>query len=830
MHHMIDIHIIIGIISAFMMMIDIISHSNHIITTYRAAEKEASRLRLAKEFPVLFNNCKPMNVNNNKRSSTSSVAASLSATTPFRSSNASELSIASGSASTPSSSILAVHTPTNNKRKISSSTTSSNIPVGYHCNDENAAKTANNSHSKLHHPSSTSKIPLSSKKSKSSTTVLSNKSNAVATATAISEGKRVSIDPRGTTTTTEQKFNNKFNKLQQQKIANAPLQSPMPPCVEPGLELCSFNLLQEANGAITSSSSNYLLSVSEDEVVVSNAPSFHSPVVIPSEMSSSSPSYRAETVDAVEEKGVMEVQCQLVAEEGGPVEGPATTTNAVAVAGLPMVEEREEDEDVHVVEVEVSVPPQAVDVPAVVEEAEEEEVQEHIMDVMDFLLESNEIDAATHHRLSSFSFSADTIKRLSVCSAKDSIRMSISNNNNIIVMLPSPLKQQQIDHATEAPVMMEVDVAAAHHDDAADPSITEEDAVAVTPTDAMIDAGDTTVVVVADYSSSPSSSSSSIAITTEEEEVIPSVMVSTEHSVTSSGALLATELSSEPLIIEQSSYGIAADASSVSTESASIDAVIHGEVVISSTTITAAPIEGESSSSFSSSMPCLDEKSLQAEDVLVALRNFINNLDKNMNIVEDQPPTKRVSDDGFSVLSKRGRSSCDESSASETAATAAFTHRSSIIHLSPSSRNHHQATTTTSTTSKVSPHKQARLDDQATAAACEVMTYPLSELLDDALERGLVCVDLVNRCDSTGRVQYLLQTQVSRSTIVMTMMIDDYLSIPPIYSSHITSYLIYSSHTISHTTHILSSDSSCARLSGREFEGAHAIVPPLLRL
>ena len=616
--------------------------------------------------------------------------------------------------------------------------------------------------------------------------MLSNKSNAVTTATAISEGKRASIAPRGnTTTTTEQKLNNKFNKLQQQKIANAPPQSPMPPCVEAGLELCSFNLLQETNGATTSSSSssNYLLTVSEDEVAMSNTPSFQSPV--------------SETIDAVEEKVVMEVQCQLVAEE--PVEGPATTTNpvaVVAVAGLPMVEEREEDDDVeereedddvHVVEVDV--PLQVVDVPAVVEE---EEVKEHIMDVMDFLLESNEIDAATHHRLSSFSFSTDTIKRLSVCSAKDSIRMSISNNNNnIIVMLPSPLKeQQQIDHATEAPVMMDVDVdvTTAHHDDA-DPSVTEEEAVAVTPTDAMIDTGDTTVVVVADYSSS---SSSSFAITTEE--------VSTKHVVTSSGVLLATELSSEPLIIEQSSYGIAANASSVSTESANIaDAVIHGEVIISSTTITAVPIEGESTSS----MPCLDEKPLQAEDVLVALRNFINNLDKNMNIIEDKPPTKRVSDDGSSVLSKRGRSSCDDSSASDTAA--AFTHRSSI-HLSPSSRNHHQATTTTS---KVSPHKQARLDDQATAAACEVMTYPLSELLDDALERGLVCVDLVNRCDSTGRVQYLLQTQVSRSTIIKTIMIDYYLSIPPIYLSHSTSHL-FISYNISF--HILSSDSSCARL------------------
>lgn len=606
--------------------------------------------------------------------------------------------------------------------------------------------------------------------------MLSNKSNAVATATTISEGKRVSIAPRGTaTTTTDQKFNNKFNKLQQ-KIANAPPQSPMPPCVEAGLELCSFNLLQEANGAITSSnsSSNYLLTVSEDEVGMSNAPSFQSPVVVAAEMdmsSSSSSSYCAETVDAVEEKGVME---QLVAEE--PVEGPASTTNTVAVvavAGLHMVEEREENEDEDVNVVEVDVPPQAVDVPAVVEE-EEEEVQEHIMDVMDFLLESNEIDAATHHRLSSFSFSADTIKRLSVCSAKDSIRMSISNNNNnIIVMLPSPLKEQKIDHAAEATVMMmDVDVASAPHDDA-DLSITEEEAVAVTPIDAMIDAGDATVVVVADYSSS--SSSSSIAITTEEEEVVPSVIVSTDHAVTSSGALLATELSSEPLIIEQSSDGIAPDASSASTESTNIDAVIHGEVTISSTTITApVPIEGESSSS---TMSCLDEKPLQAEDVLVALRNFINNLDKNMNIVEDKPPTKRVSDDGSSVLSKRGRSSCDESSASETA-TASFTHRSSI-HLSPSSRNHHQATTTTSTTSKVSPHKQARLDDQATAATSEVMTYPLSELLDDALERGLVCVDLVNRCDSTGRVQYLLQTQVSSSTTIMTIMIDDYLSIPP---------------------------------------------------
>jgi hypothetical protein len=380
--------------------------------------------------------------------------------------------------------------------------------------------------------------------------------------------------------------------------------------------------------------------------------------------------------------------------------------------------------------------------------------------------------------------------------------MSISkNNNNIIVMLPSPLKEQKIDHAAEATVMMmDVDVASAPHDDA-DLSITEEEAITLTPIDAMIDAGDATVVVVADYSSS--SSSSSIAITTEEEEVVPSVIVSTDHAVTSSGALL------EPLIIEQSSDGIVPDASSASTESSSIDAVIHGEVTISSsTTITApVPIEGESSSSTissttitapvpiegessSSTMSCLDEKPLQAEDVLVALRNFINNLDKNMNIVEDKPPTKRVSDDGSSVLSKRGRSSCDESSASETA-TASFTHRSSI-HLSPSSRNHHQATTTTSTTSEVSPHKQARLDDQATAATSEVMTYPLSELLDDALERGLVCVDLVNRCDSTGRVQYLLQTQVSSSTITMTIMIDDYLSNPPIYSSHVTSPLISS--------------------------------------
>jgi hypothetical protein len=603
--------------------------------------------------------------------------------------------------------------------------------------------------------------------------VLSNKSNAVTTSTAISEGKRVSIVPRGnTTTTTEQKLNNKVNKLQQQKITNAPPQSPMPPCVEAGLELCSFNLLQETNGAITSSSSNYLLTVSEDEVAMSNTPSFQSPVVVASE-----------TVDAVEEKAVVEVQYQLVAEE--PVEEPATTTDTVAVvavAGLPMVEEREEDEDVHVVR-EEDVPPQVVDISAVVEE-EEEEVQEHIMDVMDFLLESNEIDAATHHRLSSFSFSTDTLKRLSVCSAKDSIRMSISNNNNnIIVMLPSPLKEeQQIDHATEAPVMMDVDVdatAATHHDDDADPSVTEEEAVAVTTTDAMIDAGDASMVVVADYSSS----SSSIAITTEE--------VSNEHVVSSSGVLLATELSSEPVIIEQSSYGIASDASSVSTESANIaDAVIHGEVIISSTTIADIPIEGESSSSSSStsSMPCLDEKPLQAEDVLVALRNFINNLDKNINIVEDKPPTKRVSDDGSSVLSKRGRSSCDDSSASDTAAT--FTHRSSI-HLSPSSNHHHQATTTAS---KVSPHKQARLDDQATAAACEVMTYPLSELLDDALERGLVCVDLVNRCDSTGRVQYLLQTQVSRSTIIETMMIDYY---PSIYFPHLfITYNISSIHLI----------------------------------
>jgi hypothetical protein len=577
--------------------------------------------------------------------------------------------------------------------------------------------------------------------------VLSNKSNAVPTATAISEGKRVTIALRGnTTTTTEQKLNNKVNKLQQQKIANAPPQSPMPPCVEAGLELCSFN-----DAITSSSSSNYLLTVSEDEVVMSNAPSFQSPVEVASE-----------TVNVVEEKAVMEVQYQLVAEE--PVEEPATTTNTVAV--IAVVEEREEDTPPQVVDV----PPQVVDISAVVEE---EEVQEHIMDVMDFLLESNEIDAATHHRLSSFSFSTDTIKRLSVCSAKDSIRMSISNNNNnIIVMLPSPLKeQQQIDHATEATVMMDVDVDVDHHDGDADPSVTEEEAVAVNPTNVMIDAGDAIVVV----------SSSSIAITTEE--------VSTEHAVTSSGVCLATELSTEPLIIEQSSYGIASDASSVSTESANIaDAVIHGEVIISSTTITAVPIEGESSSSSSStsSMPCLDEKPLQAEDVLVALRNFINNLDKNMNIVEDKPPTKRVSDDGSSVLSKRGRSSCDDSSASDTAAT--FTHRSSI-HLSPSSNHHHQATTTAS---KVSPHKQARLDDQATAAACEVMTYPLSELLDDALERGLVCVDLVNRCDSTGRVQYLLQTQVIRSTIIMTMMIDYYLSIPPIHSSHTTSHLFIS--------------------------------------
>lgn len=303
----------------------------------RAAEKEANRLRLAAEFPVLFNNTV-------KKSSQKSTTPTLNA-----------------------------------KRK---SVFNEQLTENDDVNDENNSKQHNisrlvntNLNEKQQAKNLITKIPLSNKKIKK----INNDS--------IKESDSSMKDKNENIT----KHDAKFNKLSQ-LIMKCPPQSPMPSSMggTTGLELTSFSLVQESK-----TTDEFLLEASIEEVSMSHEPIFQSP--IPQQPQVVVDNTTATTTTTNENNN------------------NNTTNESSSVARISIVPDENNNNNNNII------------------------IQEQVNEVMDFLLECNEIDVVTHRRVSSLSFSAQTLKRLSISNTQT--RQSLvpvegdnDNNNNVLIV------------------------------------------------------------------------------------------------------------------------------------------------------------------------------------------------------------------------------------------------------------------------------------------------------------------------------------------------------------------------------------------------------------
>lgn len=323
-----------------------------------------------------------------------------------------------------------------------------------------------------------------------------------------------------------------------------------------------------------------------------------------------------------------------------------------------------------------------------------------VQEILDFLLENQEVDEKTHRRLSRESIGIQDLRRLSdkQHGGKRSIGSKRTSDQNSIFSSPVATSVATTEHVTNA-----------------------EETV------------DESAAVV-------------------EEVVFALIEATTEAAVDTS--VEAQHVETEP--IESSSEKTTIDAE---VENFVEDIVVKEDVVVVSET--AVEIEDIYTSESNMSKESKEDIEIGDVDILNALRTYIHTLDHKIRSSTEPKPVEYVSlneeflnanRENQAVMSTEGRRSS----------------MSTILSIEPGQGSQRASLITSDNVPVTDEYVSHAVGDkdaiaEETAAKVEkVIVFPRTMLLEDALSRGLVMTDIINRIQCDSHVKYVVDVLVSK--------------------------------------------------------------------